>query len=99
MAALGFGAALGLLEEGGEDAGEGDDEGDDEEDEAHGAPERLVAGGAGLLGDVRVREAAGDQREEGERGGEDVEVAAHCVLSGYGSLERGRECGSRETRE
>jgi len=77
LAALGFGAALGLLEEGGEDAGEGDDEGDDEEDEAHGAPKGFVAGRARLLGDVAVSDAAGEQSEDGERGGEDVEVAAH----------------------
>ena len=59
-----FGTALGLLEERGEDAGEGDDEGDDEEAEAHGAPEGGIAGGAGLLGDVAVRQAAGDEGEE-----------------------------------
>jgi CIC family chloride channel protein len=34
-----------------------------------------VAGRAGLLGDVGVRDAAGDEREGGKRGGEDEEVA------------------------
>ena len=70
MAALGtavfFVAALGLLEERGKDAGKSDDEANDEEAEAHGAPERGVAGGAGLLGDVGVGDAAGDEREEDE---------------------------------
>jgi len=72
-----FGAAFGLLEEGGEDAGEGDDEGDEEEDEAHGAPERGVAGRTGLLRYVGVGDTAGEQREDGEGCGEDVEVAGH----------------------
>jgi len=88
LAAAGFGAGFfaaagGLFEEGGEDAGEGTDEGDEEEDEAHGAPEGLVAGGAGLLGDVGVRDAAGDEREGGERGGENVEVAGHLQGSRF----------------
>jgi hypothetical protein len=91
--AAGFvGAALGLLEERGEDSGEGYDEGDDEEAEAHGAPERGVAGGAGLLGDVGEGHSAGDEREEGESGGEDVEVASHVVFLfyGYGEARPGR---------
>ncbi len=83
--AAGFvGAALGLLKEGGEDSGEGYDEGDDEKAEAHGAPERGIAGGAGLLGDVGESHSAGDEREESERGGEDVEVASHGVFLFYG---------------
>ena len=53
-----FGTALGLLEEGGQDSCEGYGECYDEEPEAHGAPERGVAGGAGLLGDVRVGHSA-----------------------------------------
>lgn len=82
-AAVLFAAAFGLLEEGGEDTGEGADEGDEEEDEAHGAPEGLVAGRAGLLRDVGVRDAAGDEREGGERGGEDEEVAGHLQGSRF----------------
>jgi len=76
-----FEAALGLLEEGGDDSGEGDDEGDDEEDKAHGAPEGGGARGAGLLGDVGERDSAGDEGEEGEGGGEDVEVASHKKMA------------------
>jgi len=73
-----FVAALGLLEEGGENAGEGDEETDNEEAKAHRSPEGDVARGAGLLGDVGVRDAAGDEAEEDKRAGEDVEVASHA---------------------
>jgi hypothetical protein len=73
-----FVAALGLLKEGGEDAGEGDEETYHEEAKAHGAPEGDIARGAGLLGDVGVGDAAGDEAEEDERAGEDVEVASHA---------------------
>jgi hypothetical protein len=72
-----FGAALGLLEERGEDAGESYDHGDDEETEAHGAPEGGVARGAGLLRYVGVSQTAGDECEEKQCGGENVEVASH----------------------
>ena len=88
-AAVLFAAAFGLLEEGGEDTGEGADEGDEEEDEAHGAPEGLVAGRAGLLGDIGVRDAAGEEREGSERGSEDEEVTGHIQGS------RSRVQGSR----
>ena len=64
--AFGFGAALGLLEEAGDDAGEGYDQSQDEEAEACRAPEGGIAGRAGLLGEVGVGEAAGDEREEGQ---------------------------------
>ncbi len=88
VAALGtagfFVAALGLLEERGQDTGEGDEEANDEEAEAHGAPEGGVAGGAGLLGDVGVGNPEGDETEENEASGEDVEIAAH----GDGSILR-----------
>jgi len=57
------GAALGLLEERGEDAEEGDDQRDAEQADAGGAPEGDVAGGAGLLGDVGEGEASGYQGE------------------------------------
>jgi hypothetical protein len=84
-----FVAALGLLEEGGEDAGEGDEETYNEEAEAHGAPEGDVARRAGLLGDVGVGDATGDEAEEDERAGEDIEVASHAD----GSILRGvRRC-------
>ena len=72
-----FGAAFGLLEERGENGGEGDDHTDAEEAESHGSPEGDVAGAAGLLGDVGVGDAEGYEREEEERGGEDVKVASH----------------------
>jgi hypothetical protein len=77
----GVGAAFGLLEERGEDASEGYHETDDEEGETHGAPERGVTGRPRLLRDVGIRDAAGDEREEDERGGEDEEVASHGRLS------------------
>jgi hypothetical protein len=80
----GFGiAALGLLEERGEDAGEGDYRRNAEEDDARGAPERHIAGGAGLLRDVGKRQRAADDREEGEGDGEDVERASHGLSLGY----------------
>lgn len=74
---LHLGAALGLLEELGENAGEGDDEAD--EDERHGgsAPEADVAGRAGDLRDVGEGERKGDQSEGTERCGEDIQVASH----------------------
>jgi hypothetical protein len=81
-----FVAAFGLLEEGGEDAGEGDEKADDEESKGHRAPQRGVARGAGLLGDVAVGDAAGDEGEEDKSAGEDVEVAAHAdgsILAGW----------------
>jgi hypothetical protein len=83
-----FVAALGLLKEGGEDAGEGDEETYNEEAEAHGAPEGDVARRAGLLGDVGVGDATGDEAEEDERAGEDIEVASHAdgsILRGVGA--------------
>jgi hypothetical protein len=92
-----FVAALGLLKEGGEDAGEGDEETDNEEAETHRAPEGDVARGAGLLGDVGVGDAAGDEAEEDERAGEDIEVASHADGSilrragPLGRLERGHK--------
>ena len=79
-AAFFLGAALGLLEEGREDAAEGDQQRQQEEAEAHGAPERGVAGRTGLLRDVGVGEAAGDQREHREGGGENEEVASQVSL-------------------
>ena len=71
------GAALGLLEERGEDAEEGDDQREAEQADAGGTPERDVARRARLLGDVGEGERCGDQRENAQRGGEDVEVASH----------------------
>jgi hypothetical protein len=81
--ALHFSAALGLLEERGENARQGDDGRDAEEDDAAGAPEGGVAGGAGLLRDVGEGQRAADECEESERGGEDVEVASHGLSLGY----------------
>src|SRR5271167_4273125 len=94
-----FGAALGLLEQRRQNAGEGDEETDYQETEAHGAPESDVSRGAGLSRDVGVGDAAGDQGEEDEAGGEDVEVASH----GDGSILRrggvyGAETDSRQKR-
>ena len=86
VAAAGFafalGAAFGLLEEGGEDTEEGDEERENKEGEAHRAPKGDVSGGAGLLGDVREGDAAGDQREQKQGGGEDEEIASHEVAVG-----------------
>jgi hypothetical protein len=88
MAALGttgfFIAALGLFEERGQDTGEGDEETNYEEAETHGSPEGGVAGGAGLLGDVGVGDAAGDESEEDEAASENVEVASHAMDLFYG---------------
>jgi hypothetical protein len=52
VAALLGGAALGLLEELGEDATQGDHEADEDEGDGGGAPEANVAGGAGDLREV-----------------------------------------------
>jgi hypothetical protein len=71
------GSALGLLEELGEDACEGDDEAEEDQGDGGGAPEADVAGGAGDLGDVGEGEPKGDEGEDADAGGEDVEVASH----------------------
>jgi hypothetical protein len=71
------GAALGLLEELGEDAGEGDEEAEEDEGDGGGAPEADVAGGAGDLREVGEGEPKGDESEDADAGGEDVEVASH----------------------
>ena len=77
VAALLGGAALGLLEELGEDTGEGDDQTDEDQGDGGGAPEADVAGGAGDLRDVGEGEPEGDEGEDADAGGEDVEVASH----------------------
>jgi hypothetical protein len=77
LLALIVSAALGLLEEGGENAGEGHDEGDAEESDPRGAPEGNVAGRAGLLRDVGEGEREGDQGQKAESCSENVEVATH----------------------
>ena len=79
-----FGTALGLLEQRRQNAGEGDEETDDQETEAHGAPKSDVSWGPGLPRDVGVGDAAGDQREEDEAPGDDVEVAAQRDGSIFG---------------
>ncbi len=80
--ATGFlGAAFGLFKERGKNASQGDDEGDDKKGETGGLPEGGIAGGSGLLGDVGVREDDRDRSEQGQRCGENEEVAAHRLLS------------------
>jgi hypothetical protein len=71
------GAALGLLEELGENATEGDHEADEDQGDGGGAPEANVAGGAGNLCEVGKGERKGDEGENADGGGEDVEVASH----------------------
>ena len=80
-----FVAALGLLEERGEDARESDDESEHEEADGHGAPESNVAGGTGLLGDVGEGQDEGEDGEEEEGCGEDVEVASHVLIQFTGN--------------
>ncbi len=87
--ALFFEAALGLFEERGEDSSQRDDERDEEENDAGDTPQGGVSGRAGLLRDVGVGEAAGDEREESQCGGEDVEVASHGVFLFYGEIPHG----------
>jgi hypothetical protein len=75
--ALCAGAALGLLEELREDTSEGHDEADEDKGDGCGAPEADVAGGAGDLREVGKREREGDEGENADGGGENVEVASH----------------------
>jgi len=63
LLALDVVAALGLFEERAHYAEQGDDECHAEEGDAGHAPERGVAGGAGLLGDVGERQCDGEERE------------------------------------
>ena len=77
VAALLGGPALGLFEELGEDSSEGDDEADEDQGDGGSAPKADVAGGAGNLRDVGEGEREGDQGEDADGGGEDVEVASH----------------------
>jgi len=71
--------ALCLFEELGEDAAEGDDEADKDQGDGCGPPEADVTGGAGNLREIREGEREGDEGEEADGGGEDVEVASHAA--------------------
>src|SRR5215469_15616421 len=73
-----FVTTLSLLKQGGQDACERHNESDQKESEPHRAPERDVARRTGLVGDVGVSDAAGDQSEDDETAGEDVKIAAHA---------------------
>ena len=81
--ALVGGAALGLLEELGEDAAEGDDQADKDQGHRGSAPEADVAGRAGDLRDIGEGEREGDEGEDAESGCEDVKVASHAADQAY----------------
>lgn len=78
-----LGTALSLFEERREDAAQRDQQRDNEHAKAHGAPERCISGRAGLLRDVGVGDAAGDESEDEQGGGEDVKIASHGLRLGY----------------
>ena len=69
--------ALGLLKQRGENRSKRDDHADEEERKPHRSPKRGIAGRTRLLRDVGVGDAERDHREEEERSGQDVKVAAH----------------------
>ena len=73
-----FGAAVDLLEHGGHHAEERDDQTSKCQKERGRLPERSVAGKTGLESRAEQCHAAGDEREEQESRGKDVEITGHC---------------------
>jgi len=76
LAAL-FGAAIHLLKHGGHYAEKRDNEASQSEKERDGLPQGAVAGKALLKGAAHKGHAAGDEREEQEGCGKNVEIAGH----------------------
>src|SRR5882762_1657190 len=82
-AALRIDTTLGLLKHMLQNGHQSGDKADDEKKEADSTPKDCVSRRTRLVGDARKRDTERDQREEEQRGGEDVEVAACHECSSF----------------
>jgi hypothetical protein len=75
-----FGAAVDLLEHGRHHSEERDDQTSKGEKERGRLPERSIAGKTGLESGAEQCHAAGDEREQQEGCGQDVEVTSQAIM-------------------